>query len=318
MKYRILQRDDVVRLLPMPEAIERMRYAFGQLSAGRVVMPLRSRVDTDRGDMHLMPACLGDSELCVKIVLTYPENHQHHLPAVQGVLTIFDGATGAPRALLDCAGLTAIRTGAGGGVAVDLLSRKDSRVLGLIGAGVQARRQAEAAMVVREIRQVLVTDKRPEVADALCQTLADHNQGVEVCRLDSADELAAQADILVTATPSTTPTFDGSVLRPGTHINAIGSYRPDRREVDAATVQRAYVAVDSREASRHEAGDLILANCEPDAELGEIVNGAAPGRTDDQQITLFKSVGIAVQDAAAAGWVLKRAEELGVGTLVDL
>ena len=318
MKYRILQRDDVVRLLPMPQAIEQMRKAFGELSAGRALLPMRSRVDTENGDMHLMPACLGDSGLCVKMVLTFPDNHKHNLPAVQGVLLVFDSATGTPRALMDCARLTAIRTGAAGGLAIDFLSRDDSHVLGLIGAGVQARMQAEAAMVVRDIRQILVTDTRPGVADALCQTLADHSKAPEVRRVETADELVSQADIVVTATTSPTPTFDGSVLRPGTHINAVGAYVPEKREVDTVTVQRAYVVVDSREASSHEAGALIIPKRKPDAELGEIVNGTAAGRTDDEQITFFKSVGVAVQDAAAAGWVLKQAEQMDVGALVDL
>jgi ornithine cyclodeaminase/alanine dehydrogenase-like protein (mu-crystallin family) len=318
MKYRILQRDDVVRLLPMPQAIEQMRKAFGELSAGRALLPMRSRVDTEKGDMHLMPAYLGDSGLCVKMVLTYPDNHQHGLPAVQGVLAVFDSATGTPQALMDCAGLTAIRTGAAGGLAIQLLSREDSHVLGLIGAGVQARMQAEAAMVVRDIRLVLVTDTRPGAADSFCQALAGRCQAPEVRRVDKADELASQADIVVTATTSPTPTFDGRVLRPGTHVNAVGAYVPEKREVDTATVQRAYVVVDWREASSREAGDLIIPNRQPDAELGEIVNGTAPGRIDDQQITFFKSVGIAVQDAAAAGWVLQQAELMGVGVLVDL
>jgi ornithine cyclodeaminase/alanine dehydrogenase-like protein (mu-crystallin family) len=318
MKLRILKRDDVVRLLPMPQAIEQMRRAFGELSAGRAVMPMRSRIDTDEGDMHLMPACLGDSGLCVKMVLTYPDNHKYSLPVVQGTLMVFDSATGTPRALMDCAGLTGIRTGAGGGLAIELLSRRNSRVLGLIGAGIQARMQAEAAMVVRDIQQILVTDTRREAANALCRILTDQGKAPDIRVVDAADEIARRADILVTATTSPTPTFDGGVLRPGTHVNAVGSYRPDRREVDAGTVERAYVVVDSREASMHEAGELIIPDRKPDAELGEIVNGTAAGRSDDQQITLFKSVGIAVQDAAAASWVLEKAEETDAGVLVDL
>ncbi|MCH5374528.1 MAG: ornithine cyclodeaminase family protein, partial [Planctomycetes bacterium] len=223
-----------------------------------------------------------------------------------------------PRALMNCGVLTAIRTGAAGGLAVDLLSRRDSQVLGLIGAGVQGQMQVRAAMVVRPIRRVIVFDARRSAAERFVSAFADGSPGLEATVADDPDQAVRAADVVITATTSDVPTFDGRSLRAGTHVNAIGSYRPERREVDTHTVQQAYVVADSRVACREEAGDLIIPAREPDAELGELVNGTAPGRRDDQQITLFKSVGLAIQDAATADWILEQAELLDAGTLVDL
>jgi ornithine cyclodeaminase/alanine dehydrogenase-like protein (mu-crystallin family) len=318
MTIRVLTGDEVARLLPVDQAIQLMRQGFGALSAGRVVMPLRARVDMEHGDAHLMPASMDETGLCVKIVTTYPGNRDLCLPVVQGMLLVFDPQTGAPRALMDCRRLTAIRTGAGGGLAIELLSRPDSRTLGLIGAGVQAQMQLRAALCVRTLERVVLYDSVAANADSLRDALAteQHTPAVEV--VQSVEEVVRQADILITATTSRTPTFDGRTVRGGTHINAIGVYMPDRREVDEDVVNRAYVVVDCRRAAQHEAGDLILAGRAPDAELGEVVNGKAAGRTNNQQITLFKSVGVAIQDATAAGWVLKQAEQQGVGVEIDL
>jgi ornithine cyclodeaminase/alanine dehydrogenase-like protein (mu-crystallin family) len=275
-------------------------------------------MDMKEGDMLLMPACLDDSVLCVKAVLTYPGNRDRNLPVVQGALMVFDPATGTPQALMDCEELTAIRTGAVGGLAIDLLSRQDSHTLGVIGAGVQGRMQVQAAMAVRKIRQIRVFDMCHESAVSLRDEVSKHADAPAVIIASDSEDAVQCADIVITATTSPTPTFDGRHLRPGTHVNACGSYRPERREVDTFTVERAYVVADWREACMTEAGDLIIPERQPDAELGEVVNGTAAGRTDDQQITFFKSVGLAVQDAAAAGWVLKQAEQRGVGALIDV
>jgi ornithine cyclodeaminase/alanine dehydrogenase-like protein (mu-crystallin family) len=318
MKVRLLSSQDVAGLLSMPAAIQAMRSAFAALSSGHAVMPMRSRVDFQHGDMHLMPAALDDSDVCVKIVTTYRGNRQLGLPVVQGLLTLFDGETGVPRAVMNCGQLTAIRTGAAGGLAIDLLARPDSRTLGLLGAGVQAVQQANAALCVRDFRQVFVYDRRREAAEHLCLELQKRPDPPEIQILDNADAVAGSVDVLVTATTSDTPTFQGSKVRLGTHINAVGSYRPDVRETDNTLVERAYVVADCRLACKHEAGDLVIPGRDPDAELGEVVNQTAPGRTSAEQITLFKSVGLAVQDAAVANWLLQRAEEENSGTIVEL
>jgi len=318
MKLRILKRNDVAGLLPIPQAIEQMRGAFSALSAGRAIMPQRSRVEMSDGDMLLMPACLEDTGLCVKMVSIYPGNRQRDLPVIQGALMVYDRGTGRPRVLMDCEELTAIRTAAGGGLAIDLLSRKNSQVLGMIGAGIQAEMQCRAAMVVRNIQKVLVFDTRRESAESFRQAVQGASTTPKITRVDEPGEAVRHADIVITATTSATPVFDGRDVRPGTHITAIGSYRPETRELDEHTVEHAYVVADSREACLAEAGDLIIPGRQPDAELGEIVNRTSPGRTDDQQVTVFKSVGLAVQDAAAADWVCRRAEELDVGVMVEL
>jgi ornithine cyclodeaminase/alanine dehydrogenase-like protein (mu-crystallin family) len=173
-------------------------------------------------------------------------------------------------------------------------------------------------MAVRKIRQIRVFDMCHESAVSLRDKVSKHADAPAVIIASDSEDAVQCADIVITATTSPTPTFDGRHLRPGTHVNACGSYRPERREVDTFTVERAYVVADWREACMTEAGDLIIPGRDPDAELGEVVNGTAAGRTDDQQITFFKSVGLAVQDAAAAGWVLKQAEQLDVGALIDV
>ncbi|TWU36112.1 ornithine cyclodeaminase family protein [Novipirellula artificiosorum] len=318
MQVRMLSGADVAELLSMAEAIRLMRTAFAALSAGRAVMPMRSCVDFQNGDIHMMPAALDGGDICVKLVATFRGNRQHHLPVVQGLLTLTDGETGTPRAVMNCGPLTAIRTGAAGGLAIDVLSRQDSEVLGVIGAGVQARMQIEAGLCVRDFRQVILYDRDVKAAQTLRQLLLDRPNPPEVTIAADSQQAAKQADVLITATTSASPTFEGAGVRPGTHINAVGAYRPDVREVDDVLVERAYVVTDSREACQREAGDLIIPGCKGDAELGDILNGVAEGRSDDEQVTFFKSVGLAIQDAVVASWLLKQAEEHEIGSLIEL
>lgn len=319
MDLRILSGDDVRAALPMPAAIEAMRRAFGQLSAGDATVPLRSRVPTEKGVTLLMPAFLHKSaELGVKIVSVYGENPARGLPVVSATVLVLDPETGLPRALMDGTSLTAIRTGAGGGLATDLLARRDARTVALFGAGVQARAQLQAVLAVRDIRRVYLRS----LTRASAQTLADEISGWEnppqVVLAESARHAVQNADIVIAATTSATPVFDGRDLRPGTHITGVGSYTPQMQEVDAVTVTRARVVVDSREATLAEAGDIIIPGAAIAAELGEIVNGSQPGRQDADEITFFKSVGVAVQDAVAAAEVLLAAEKMGLGAVVVL
>lgn len=318
MAVRILNKKQVVELLPMREAIALMRRAFGDLSAGRVVMPHRGRIDVERGNLLLKPAAIEGDGLYVKLVSTFPANAQQGMPSVQGLMMVFDVDTGEPRAVMDAAELTAIRTGAGGGLAVDLLARRNSKTVALIGAGAQSRTQLLAAVEVRPIERVYLFDPNTEAAEKLQAGLNTSHPEIEVELVGASDEGVAEADIVLTATTSPVPTFSGSAVRPGTHINAIGAYTPDKREVDEQTVRMAYIAVDSYESAKTEAGDLVIPGVAADAELGEIVNGDKPGRTDDQQVTLFKSVGVAVQDAAAAGFIYRQAEQRHIGIAVDL
>jgi ornithine cyclodeaminase len=329
MEILVLTADDVRRCLPMAEAIEAMKQAYRQLSAGRAAMPLRGRIDVGDGDgtALFMPAYLHETgELAVKIVSVFPDNPPRGLDLIQAVVVALDPTTGAPAALLEGSTLTAIRTGAGSGAATDLLARRDARVVAIIGTGVQARTQLEAVCTVRPIKQVRVYSPDRRHAQAFAGEMAGRGPIPQSIRVtDSANEAVAQADVVCTATTSSTPVFDGSRLWPGTHINAVGSYTPEMQEVDAQTVRRARVVVDSREAALAEAGDLIvpirqgvITEEHIHAEVGEIVAGTKPGRTSPDEITLFKSVGVAVQDAAAAGLAVRKARELGLGQRVVL
>lgn len=319
MKIRILSAADVNAALPMAEAISAMESAFGQFSSGRAVVPLRSRLQTEKGVTLLMPAYLRESrDLAVKIVSVYAKNQSLGLPTVAAVVTALDPDTGIPLAFMDGDSLTAVRTGAAGGLAADLLSRQDAERVALFGAGVQGRSQLRAAMAVRSVEEVFVIDHDEEKAEVLADEIQSWPHSPTVKIPSSIREAIRKADIVLAATTSTTPLFDGNDLRPGTHVTGVGAFTPEMQEIDENTVRRARIIVDSREACLAEAGDIIKANAHIDAELGEIVNGRCPGRQNREEITFFKSVGLAAQDAAAAAAVLARAEEKGLGTIVDM
>jgi ornithine cyclodeaminase/alanine dehydrogenase-like protein (mu-crystallin family) len=319
MKIRLLSASDVHAALSMERAIAVMREVFSQLSAGKAEVPLRGRLYSDMGVTLLMPAYLKESRaMAVKLVSIYDRNAEKGLPTVTAALLVLDPQTGLPTAFMEAHHLTAIRTGATGGLAADLLARKDARTIALFGAGVQGRAGLEAVRTVRRIERVLLYDPVREAAETLAAEVAGSASppAVEICATPR--QAVSQADIVVTVTTAKTPVFDGNDLRPGTHVTAVGSFSPEVREVDALTVGRALVVADSREACLAEAGDLIACGASVDAELGEIVNGTHPGRTADDQITFFKTVDIAAQDAAAAAAVLQVAEEKGLGKVVDL
>ncbi|MEJ2039464.1 MAG: ornithine cyclodeaminase family protein [Desulfosarcinaceae bacterium] len=319
MQIRILTGDEVRQALPMTKAIEAMRSAFGQFSAGQATVPLRSRLQTDKGVLLLMPAYMSSgNEMAVKLVSVYGGNPALGLPTVSALVVVFDPQTGRPKALMEGDALTALRTGAGGGLAADLLSRAQTARVTLFGAGVQGRAQLQAVMAVRNVEEVVLMDPAAEAARRLAEEIATWPAAPEVKIGKDVRAAVQKADIILTATTSTTPLFDGGYVRPGTHITGVGSFTPDMQEIDADLVKRARVVVDSRQGCLAEAGDIIMAGADISAELGEIVNGRAPGRLDDQEITFFKSVGMAAQDAAAAAAALASAEALGLGTVVNL
>jgi ornithine cyclodeaminase/alanine dehydrogenase-like protein (mu-crystallin family) len=323
MKIHILTADQVREALPMSKAIEAMKQAFSQLSAHQADIPLRGRLATEKGVTLLMPAYLHQSrELAIKIVSVYGDNPRLGLPTVTGLVMVLDPETGMPLALMEGTSLTAIRTGAAGGLAADLLSRKDAGTVALFGAGVQGKSQIQGVMSVRPIRKVWILDASLDQAEKLAAEMATWPSPPEIAAIKSSDrdvrQAVSQADIVVAATTSLKPLFDGNDLKPGTHVTGVGSFTPQMQEIDAVTVRRARVVVDSREACMAEAGDLIIAGASISAEIGEIVNGIFPPRQNDQEITFFKTVGVAVQDAAAAAAVLAQAIEKGLGSLVSL
>jgi len=318
MKIRILTAADVKAALPMGKAIEAVRSAFGQFSADQANVPLRTRFHTDKGVTLLMPAHLKQTgDFVLKVVSVYGQNSERGLPTVAATVLVLDPETGMPLAFMDGDSLTALRTGAAGGLAADLLARQDARRAVLFGAGVQARTQLLAALEVRALDEVTIVDPVPAAAERLAGEIESW-ENAPVVKLGSDPAAVAGADIVMAATTTTTPLFDGNLLKPGTHVTGVGSFTPDMQEIDAHTVQRARVVVDSREACLAEAGDIIKADAKIDAEIGEIVNGTQPGRQSDDELTFFKSVGVAAQDAAAAAAVLAGAQEKNLGQMIDL
>jgi ornithine cyclodeaminase/alanine dehydrogenase-like protein (mu-crystallin family) len=326
----VLSAADLRAALPMAEAIAAMKRAFASLSDGRAQVPLRSHVVVPRhdGESLFMPAFVEDEAveaLTVKIVSVFPHNPQHGLPTLHAAVVVLDPRTGRPTALLEGGMLTAIRTGAASGAATDLLARPESHVAAIFGAGVQARTQLEAICTVRQLRTVWIYDRIPERSKTFVRELAGQGPIPDDLRVASSpQEAVTDADVICTATTSSTPVFDDADLKPGVHLNGIGAYRPDMQEVPAETVARARVVVDSRDAALAEAGDLIqpmqqglITETHIHAELGELVLGRKQGRADADQISFFKSVGVAVQDAMAASVALKNAEALGLGQRVE-
>jgi len=324
---RILSREDVCQALPMAQAIEAIKAAFIQLSTGRADVPLRVALQVPRynGVTLFMPAYLSAGDrMAVKIVSVFNDNPAKGLPLIHALVVVVDGMTGEPVAVMDGTYLTALRTGAASGVATDLLARQDARTAAVFGAGVQARTQLEAICAVRPIQEAWVYDVVSERAAAFAAEMG-RRLSLPVKVTGTPSEAACQADVICTATTSSSPVFDDADVRPGTHINGVGAYTPQMQEIPAETVLRAKVVIDHREASLAEAGDLLIplrqGRMTEDyiyAELGEIAAGLKPGRALAEEITLFKSVGVAVQDVAAAGAVLEAAQRMGLGTEVAL
>jgi ornithine cyclodeaminase/alanine dehydrogenase-like protein (mu-crystallin family) len=326
----ILTADDVRRALPMNEAIEATKKAYASLSAGTAVVPLRTRLPIPNIDALslFMPAFVSSQDgnaLAIKVVSLFPANPARGLAYIQAAVLVFEPETGQAIALLEGSSLTAIRTGAAGGAAADLLSRQDSRIVAVFGAGAQGRTQLEAACSVRRIETAYIFDADTEKARSFADEMAGRGHITGDIRVaSSAKEAIAQADIICTATTSTMPVFDDGDVKAGTHISAVGSYTPEMQEVPAETLRRARVVVDSRAASLEEAGDLIqpmraglFDESHIHAELGEIILGRKAGRQSPDEITYFKSVGIAVQDAMAAHVALSNARTMNIGTQVD-
>jgi ornithine cyclodeaminase/alanine dehydrogenase-like protein (mu-crystallin family) len=321
-----LSAADVCRALPMGEAIAGMREAFEQLSLGTVTLPPRMRLDAraEHGVALFMPCHSHARKMfSLKLVTVFDDNPQRGLPLIHATVILNDGVTGAPLAVMDGASLTALRTGAASGLATDLLARPDSAVAAVIGCGVQARTQLEAVCCVRPIRRARVYGRNAPAATRFAAEMSQRlNIAVETARSSAA--AIDGADVVCTATTSATPVFDDRDLPAGAHINAIGSFRPDVAEIPAATVCRARVVVDHRASAREEAGDLLtpcrlglIAESHFHTELGDLILGRSAGRTTAADVTLFKSVGVAVQDLFAAIRALENGRRLGIGTWLE-
>jgi alanine dehydrogenase len=326
----ILTADEVRKALPMNEAIEAMKNAYASLSEGTAVVPLRTRLPIPGSEALslFMPAFVNSQDgnaLAIKVVSLFPTNPARGLAYIQAAVLVFDPETGQAIALLEGSSLTAIRTGAASGAAIDLLARPESQVVAVFGAGAQGRTQLEAACAARQINTAFICDADRAKAKSFAEEMRSKNTITRDIRVASnANEAIEHADIICTATTSTKPVFNDKNVKPGTHISAVGSYLPEMQEVPAETLQRARIFVDSRSASLEEAGDLILPmraglfdESHIHGELGELILGKISGRQSPEEITYFKSVGIAVQDAMAAQVALSNARKMNIGTAVD-
>jgi len=260
------------------------------------------------------------------VVSVFPDNPHRGLPTISAVVVLLSAETGQPLAIMEASYLTALRTGAASGVATRYLARHDSYVLGVFGAGGQAATQVQAVAAVRPVERVVVYDCVRDRTERFIQETAARLPGITFEAASDPCDAVREADIIVTATTSRTPVFSGELVRPGTHINAIGSFTPEMQEMGEDTLLRVTkIVVDSWEAASEEAGDLIvplrrgtLTKDDVYGELGEIVLGNKPGREREDEITYFKSVGLAIQDVAVAALVYRRAREKGVGTALTL
>jgi len=314
----------------MAHAIEIVKDAFAQLSAGQAEVPVRAHIDVPRheGIALFMPAYLKKTDqLGMKIVSVFPRNLEAGIPTIHALVTLVDSSTGRPTAILDGTYLTALRTGAASGAATDVLARPGARVAAVFGAGVQGRTQLEAVCEAREIAEAWVYDIDRAAAEAFAAEMSSAGGRIpeKISVAASSREAVAGADVICTTTTARSPVFDDADLKPGVHINAVGSFKPEVQEIPGETVVRSRLIVDSREACWAETGDLIIPHdqgliSENDvfAELGEIVAGAKSGRANDDEITLFKSVGNAVQDVAVAAAVLEEASRTGLGVEITL
>lgn len=328
---RVLNGAQVARCLAMHDAIGAMRQAFLAHVRGEVSTPPRTVLPAarGRGATLVMPAAEQASDrplLTVKTVAVVPENRRRGLPSIHGTLLVLDARTGVPLALMDATTLTAIRTAAACGLATDLLARKDSSVLAVFGSGVHARTQVRAVSAVRPITTVRIFNPNAASARSMAAELERAPYRFSTVRaVRSAAAALDGAHVACTATTSRVPVFDDADVPEGIHINAIGAFKPADRELPGSTVVRAHVAVDDRHAALEEAGDLLIPMADGfvgadhiRADLGGLLLGRDPGRRSDRQLTVFKSVGLAVQDLFAARSVLHRAEELGVGDGLEL
>lgn len=296
---------DLHGLLPMPAAIDALEAAFAGGSLPEA--PLRTRVSSPDGDLLLMPA-VGERGAGVKLVTVTPSNPDRGLPLIQGVYVLFAPGTMEPAAVIDGSALTALRTAAVSGLATRHLARPEARTLVIFGAGTQARSHLEAMTAVRPIEEVIVVSRTREPAEALAARARD--AGLRARAGEPSD--VAAADLICTCTTSPEPVFDGGLLRAGAHVNAVGAYTPRTRELDDDAVRRGRLVVETREAAFEEAGDLlipieagVIGREDVLAELSEVVRGAEVRRSDED-VTIFKSVGVAFEDLVVAAAVRDR------------
>jgi ornithine cyclodeaminase len=327
MEVLVINQSEVRQLLPMGECINLMAEALKALSRGDALNPPRQAMwlPDKTGLLGMMPACTGDRKLMgLKAVSVFPGNQGTEFDSHQGVVLLFETAHGRLLSILDATAITAIRTAAVSGAATRLLAREDARRLAVLGSGVQAHSHLEAMLLVRNIKRVKVWSRTQAHAVSFVKQIRERS-GVEAEVTASAREAVEGTDLICTNTSSPEPVLMGEWIAPGAHINAVGSSAAQARELDAAAVVKSRLFVDSRSSAVHEAGDFIVPKKDGiigddhiKGEIGEVLLGRVTGRESSEEITLFKSVGLAVEDVAAGDFVYRKAMERNKGLWVEL
>jgi alanine dehydrogenase len=323
----ILSEQQVKSLIDIDELIATLGQAHIQYSTGRAIMPVRLVVPLPQiqGRITSMPGYLNeDKALGMKVVTYFQDNPKQNLPAILATIMLFSSESGKMIAAMDGGYITAIRTACASALATRLLANPNTPVLGILGAGVQARAHIQALTRVRQLSQIKLYSPSGKSAHSIRQDL-EKSCGIPIEVVDSAQAAVRDSDLLVTVTTAKNPIIQVEWLKPGVHINAVGSHRPDLREIDGATLKRAKVVVDSRAAIMAECGDILLALKEQSigvddihGEIGQVLAGTKAGRISPSEVTLYKSVGIAIQDVATAQMVYRKALAQNVGTTVEI
>lgn len=326
----ILKREKLKRLIGMPLAIDTMEKVFSASYKGFTQAPLRQSISVpdNQGNALYMPCLIKEpmdlQALGIKIVTVYEDNPDQGLPTILGTYVLNDPTTGEILSILEASYLTGLRTGAVTGLSLRYLARPGAKSLGIIGSGYQAYFQALASAEEKDLEEIRLYDKEKSKALDLRSRLKEEFSK-EVMVADSADELAEKSEIIITVTNSAEPVFSGEKLNPGDSVIAVGAYRPDTREVDSITIERANIWVDSLEASLEESGDLVVPMEEGKlqrndiiGELGGVIEGDTAARRSENEITFFESVGLAFEDAAIAKLTYDRASEEDKGVEVEL
>lgn len=326
-KFRLLNEAQVQSLLPMGDLISSMESAIARFSAGEVLQPVRTvlMVGPTRAYFGLMPAFIPHpASMGAKLVTVYNGNAARNLPSHLATILLLDPETGSLLALMDGRYITESRTAAVSAVSTRQLAKRDAATLAIIGSGVQARSHLEAYSHIRELKDVRVWSPKPASREGFVKEMKSHTRA-PLRATPTAEDAVRGADLIVLVTASPTPVIEDAWVSAGAHVVCVGACRPDQREMPPALVARARLFVDSRAAALVESGDIVLGMKDglfgPDhvrGELGEVVNGNVTGRTADNEITIFKSLGMAVEDVVAADLVLQRAVKTGAGTELTL
>jgi ornithine cyclodeaminase len=327
MQILVVNQSEVRQLLPMAECIEVMAEALKTLARGQAILPLRPVMWLPEkvGALGMMPAYMEDLQVMgLKIVSVFPGNHGTEYDSHMGAVMLFETKHGQPLAVMDATEITAVRTAAVSGVATKLLAREDAADVAILGSGTQARTHLEAMLLCRKIRRVRVWSRNAENGRLFAERESRHHN-IKVEPMPTVEAAVLGANIICTTTSSPDPILFGRDLSAGAHINAVGSSVPFARELDTEAVARSRLYVDRRESTMNEAGDFLIPKREGaigdshiQGEIGEILLGKAKGRRSQEEITLFKSLGLAVEDLASADHIYKKAMSVGMGTKVEL